>query len=101
MTFLYQTPGLDAGLQMGAHKSQVERDNHLPLPAGHPFFNAAQNTVGISQFLLAGSHADHCYQKMRIDLTSQQLKTGYLYPLCVNEVLKQLTWPKYIQIILH
>ena len=39
-------PGLDAVLQMGPQKSQVEGDNHLPLPAGHPFFNAAQNTVG-------------------------------------------------------
>ena len=38
-------PGLDAVLQMGPHKSGAEGDNHLPLPAGHPFFNAAQNTV--------------------------------------------------------
>ena len=34
---------------MGPHKSQVEGNNHLPLPAGHTFFffNAAQNTVGL------------------------------------------------------
>jgi len=29
---------------MGPHKSWVKGDNHLPLPAGHSFFKAAQNT---------------------------------------------------------
>jgi len=33
---------------MGPHKSRVEGDNPLPLPAAHPFLNAAQNTVGLS-----------------------------------------------------
>ena len=40
-------PGLDTVLQMGPHNSWVEGDNHLPLPAGHSSFNAAQNTVGL------------------------------------------------------
>ena len=31
-------PYLDTVLQMGPHKSRIEGDNHLPLPAGHPFF---------------------------------------------------------------
>ena len=42
-----EAPGLDAVLQMGPHKSRVEGNNNVPLPAGHPFFNAAQNTVGL------------------------------------------------------
>ena len=37
-------PGLDAVLQMEPHKGRAEGDNHLPLPAGHPSFDAAQNT---------------------------------------------------------
>jgi len=37
---------LDAVLQMGSHRSRVERDNPLPLPADHPSVDAAQNTVG-------------------------------------------------------
>jgi len=37
----------DTVVQVGPHKSQVEGDNHLPLPVGHSFFNAAQNTVGL------------------------------------------------------
>ena len=41
------TLGLDAVLWMGPHESRVEGDKHLPLPAGHPFFNAAQHTVGL------------------------------------------------------
>jgi len=49
-------PGLGAVLQMGSQKSWVEGDNHLPLPAGHPFFNAAQNTVGLC----------HKYQKYHL-----------------------------------
>jgi len=40
-------PGLDTVLQMGPHRSQAEGENYLPLPAGPPFFNAAQNTVGL------------------------------------------------------
>jgi len=40
-------PGPDTVLQMGPHKSRVEGENPLPLPAGHPLFNAAQNTVGL------------------------------------------------------
>ena len=31
-------PDLDAVLKMGPHKSRAERDSHLPVPAGHPFF---------------------------------------------------------------
>ena len=40
-------PGLDAVFWMGPHKSQVEGDNHLPLPAGRPLFNADQEIVGL------------------------------------------------------
>ena len=31
---------------VGSHKSRVERENHLPQPAGHSAFDAAQDTVG-------------------------------------------------------
>ena len=40
-------PGLETVLQMGLHKSWVEGDNHLPLPAGLSSSNAAQEIVGI------------------------------------------------------
>jgi len=39
-------PGLDTVLQMGPYEGRVEGDNHLPVPAGHPCFDAAQDTVG-------------------------------------------------------
>ncbi|KAK4827796.1 hypothetical protein QYF61_021788 [Mycteria americana] len=37
---------LDAVLQVGFHQSEVEGQNHLPQPAGHASFDAAQDTVG-------------------------------------------------------
>ena len=43
--FVLRAPGLDTVFQMGPHKSQVERDNHLPVPAGHPSSDGAQGTV--------------------------------------------------------
>ena len=49
-------PGLDAVLQMGPPKGREEGDNHLPLPAGHSSFDAAQDTVhlpGCKSTLLA------------------------------------------------
>ncbi|KAK4823668.1 hypothetical protein QYF61_005639 [Mycteria americana] len=41
-----RTPELDGVLQVGSHKSRVEGQNHLPRPAGHTSFDAAQDTVG-------------------------------------------------------
>jgi len=41
-------PGLDMVLQTGLHVGRVEGDNHLPLPAGHPSFVGAHDTVGLS-----------------------------------------------------
>ena len=38
-------PDLEAVLQMGPHKGRVERDNHLPVPAGHPSHDGAQDIV--------------------------------------------------------
>jgi len=48
-SFLYWVgaPVLDVEYQMGPHKGRAEGDNHLPLPAAHPSFDAAQNTVGL------------------------------------------------------
>jgi len=40
-------PELDAGLQVGSHQSGAEGQNHLPRPAGHTSFDAAQDTVGL------------------------------------------------------
>ena len=40
-------PGQTAVLQVRPHKGRVERDNALPLPAGHPSFDAAQDTAGL------------------------------------------------------
>ncbi|KAK4811172.1 hypothetical protein QYF61_019803 [Mycteria americana] len=40
------TPKLDAVLQVGSQESGVEGENHLPRPAGHASFDAAQDTIG-------------------------------------------------------
>ncbi|KAK4828837.1 hypothetical protein QYF61_000894 [Mycteria americana] len=42
-----KTPELDAVLQVGSHQSRVEGQNHLPRPAGHAAFDAAQDMVGL------------------------------------------------------
>ncbi|KAK4819021.1 hypothetical protein QYF61_024137 [Mycteria americana] len=42
-----RTPELDAVLQVGSHQSRVEGQNHLPQPAGHASFDAAQDMVGL------------------------------------------------------
>ncbi|KAK4830718.1 hypothetical protein QYF61_013168 [Mycteria americana] len=39
-------PELDAVLQVRSHQSRVEEKNHLPQPADHVSFYAAQDTVG-------------------------------------------------------
>jgi len=39
-------PELDAGLQVGSHKSGVKGKNPLPQPAGHTSLGAAQDMVG-------------------------------------------------------
>ena len=41
-----KAPELDAGLQVGSHQSGVGGQNHLPWPAGHAAFDAAQDTAG-------------------------------------------------------
>ncbi|KAK4816374.1 hypothetical protein QYF61_016278 [Mycteria americana] len=41
-----RAPELDAVLQVGSHQSRGEGQNHLPRPAGHASFDAAQDTVG-------------------------------------------------------
>ena len=38
---------LNTVLQLGSHKGRVEGENPLPLPAGHPSVDAAQDTVGL------------------------------------------------------
>ena len=35
---------------MGSHEGRVEGDNSLPLPAGQPSFDAAQDTVGFLSY---------------------------------------------------
>ncbi|KAK4818926.1 hypothetical protein QYF61_022103 [Mycteria americana] len=42
-----KAPELDTVLQTGSHQSRVEWQNHLPRPAGHTSFDAAQDTVGL------------------------------------------------------
>ncbi|KAK4827484.1 hypothetical protein QYF61_018784 [Mycteria americana] len=47
MSFLCWGPQrLNAVLQAGSHESGVEEENHLPRPAGHCSFDAAQDMVG-------------------------------------------------------
>jgi len=38
---------LSTVLQVGPHEGRVERDNHLPVPAGHPSSLGAQDTTGL------------------------------------------------------
>jgi len=38
-------PGLDALLWKGPLKGRAEGDNHLPCPAGHPSFDASQDSM--------------------------------------------------------
>ncbi|KAK4829425.1 hypothetical protein QYF61_004300 [Mycteria americana] len=42
-----RTPEVDAILQVGSHQNGVEGQNHLPQPADHASFDAAQDTVGV------------------------------------------------------
>ncbi|KAK4824675.1 LOW QUALITY PROTEIN: hypothetical protein QYF61_017255 [Mycteria americana] len=42
-----RAPELDAVLQVGSHQSRAEGQNHLPRPAGHASFDAAQDMVGL------------------------------------------------------
>jgi len=42
-----RVPELDAGLQVGSHENGAEGQNHLPRPAGHAAFDAAQDIVGL------------------------------------------------------
>ncbi|KAK4823365.1 hypothetical protein QYF61_001713 [Mycteria americana] len=44
--FVLRAPELDAVLQVRSHQSRVEGQNHLPRPAGHTSFDAAQDKVG-------------------------------------------------------
>ena len=41
------TPGLDDGLQTRSHRNRVEGGSHLPLPIGHPSFDAGQDAVDL------------------------------------------------------
>jgi len=38
------------GLQMRPHKGRIERDNCLPLPAGHPFSDGSQDAICFSRY---------------------------------------------------
>ncbi|KAK4823325.1 LOW QUALITY PROTEIN: hypothetical protein QYF61_000927 [Mycteria americana] len=42
-----RAPELDTVLQVRSHQSRAEAQNHLPRPAGHTSFDAAQDTVGL------------------------------------------------------
>lgn len=45
---------LKAGLHVGSHESEAEGKNHLPQPASHAPFDAAQSMAG---FLVCGERA--------------------------------------------
>lgn len=51
---MLRSPGLDAVLQVGCHKSGVEGENHLPGPAGHALIQKDQSEVVllVCQFLI-------------------------------------------------
>jgi len=41
-------PDLDSLFQLGPHNARVERDNHLPHPAGHPSSDGTQDTISLT-----------------------------------------------------
>jgi len=44
---MLRAPELDAGLQTVSHQIGLNGQNHLPRPAGHAVFDAAQDTAGL------------------------------------------------------
>ena len=71
-------PELDTALQVWSHQSRGEGQNHLPRPAGHASFDAAQDAVGFLeakeknpalsvsiQGLSVGSHRSYIAQAIR------------------------------------
>ena len=45
-----RTPHLDAVLQVRSHQCRAEGQDHLPCPAGHTSFDAAQVTIGFLSY---------------------------------------------------
>lgn len=79
-------PGLDAGLQMGPHKGRAEGDNHLPLPAGHPSFDTAQDTVvllGCESSLLAHVQLFIHQDPQVLLCRAETFPTGLSLQLCI------------------
>jgi len=58
-------PELDTGFEVGSHQSRAEGRNHLPRPAGHSAFDAAQDTM-----LDFSAVSTHCRLTSRFSSTS-------------------------------
>lgn len=97
---LLGAPALDAVLQMGPHEGRAEGDNYLPLPAGHPFTDVAQDTIGLlscKHTLLAHVKLfDHWNPQALLhraalnEFFSQSVLHVYY---CPNSSTKPSTWP--------
>jgi len=75
-------------LQVGFHRSRAEGQNHLPRPAGHPSFDAAQDTVG-----LLGCR---CTLLRHVELLVNQysqvllLRAALLFSMCLSTVSRRI-----------
>ena len=78
-----RAPELDAGLQVGSQQSRAEGQNHLPQPAGHAAFDAAQDTVG----LLGCERTLSAYVQFLIHQYPQVLLRAALNPFIPQPVL--------------
>ncbi|KAK4830254.1 hypothetical protein QYF61_009321 [Mycteria americana] len=91
-----RAPELDAVLQVGSYQSRVEGQNHLPQPAGHTSFDAAQDTVGLlgcKRTLLAHVQL-FIHQYPQVLLCKADLNPFIPQPVLISEVaLTQLQDP--------
>ncbi|KAK4817103.1 hypothetical protein QYF61_027966 [Mycteria americana] len=89
-----RAPDLDAVLQVGSHQSRAEGQNHLPRPAGHASFDAAQDTVG----LLGCKHTLSAHVQLFIHHYSQVLfRRAALNHIIPQRVLKLRIAPTQVQ----
>jgi len=94
-----KAPELDSGLQVGSHESRVKGQNHLPRPAGHAAFDAAQDMVGLQgcKHTLPG-HVDLVNQHSQVLLLRAALNPFSAQPVFVlgislSRVRGAFTWP--------
>jgi len=74
LLLVLRAPDLDAGLQVKFHQGSADGQNHLPRPAGHAAFDAAQDTTG----LLGCKHPLLAIVKLFVIRTLKSFSSGLL-----------------------